>query len=47
MNNINPKKICADPSCRFRVKRKKGTLYFQKLTSPGRRLDYSNNQSNC
>jgi len=38
------KKFGADSSCRFREKRKKCTFKFQKMTSPRRRLGYSNNQ---
>jgi len=31
---LNPeKKFGADPSCRFRKKRKKNTLYFRKMKS--------------
>jgi len=42
---LNPKKIFgANPSFCFRKKRKKRTLYFRKMTSPSRRLGYSNNQ---
>jgi len=38
-------KIGADPSCRFREKRKKTRpLQYRKRTPPSRRRGYSNNQ---
>jgi len=44
------KKIGANPSCRFREKRKNRLTSTQsnskKMTSPRRRLGYSNNQLN-
>jgi len=36
------KKYGADLSCGFRKKRIKPTLLFRKMTTPSRRLDYSN-----
>jgi len=45
------KKIGADPSCPFRKKHKKHItpmhFNFKKVTSPSRKLGYSNNQLNC
>jgi len=36
--------MCADPSSRFREKRKNDALSTEKMTSPSRRLGYSNNR---
>jgi len=43
---LNPKKIWRRSVLSFSRKTQKSTLYFQKMMSPSRRLDYSNNQSN-